>query len=204
MIVDEADFDADRWYGLLSRQRVNVFYTAPTAIRMLQQIGDAAAPMSFPDLRLVASVGEPLDAESVLWANGRFGVPVLDTWWQTETGAIMIANRLDDTIRPGFMGRPVPGIDATLLRRDENGEIVLGPDGDVIEVADASMSGEIALRVGWPSMFRGYLGRDERYRSSFVGLDHQWYRSGDLARRDADGYFWFVGRGDDVIKTAGP
>jgi acetyl-CoA synthetase len=203
MIVDEADFDADRWYGILSRQRVNVFYTAPTAIRMLQRIGDAAAPTSFPDLRLVASVGEPLDAESVLWANRVFGVPVLDTWWQTETGAIMIANRLGDTVRPGSMGLPIPGIDATLLQRDERGELVLGSDGDVCEVTDPAMSGEIALRVGWPSMFRGYLGRDDRYRSSFVGLDHQWYRSGDLARRDADGYFWFVGRGDDVIKTAG-
>jgi acetyl-CoA synthetase len=203
VIVDEADFDADRWYSILVHQQVNVFYTAPTAIRMLQRIGEAAAPTDFPDLRLVASVGEPLDAESVLWATRIFGVPVLDTWWQTETGAIMIANRLGENVRPGSMGRPVPGIEATLLQRDAHGDLVLSPDGDVVEVTDPAASGEIALRVGWPSMFRGYLGREERYRASFVGLDHQWYRSGDLARRDADGYFWFVGRGDDVIKTAG-
>lgn len=203
VIVDEAEFDVDRWYAILRDQRVNVFYTAPTAIRMLQRIGADAAPSAFPDLRLVGSVGEPLDSESVLRANRVFGVPVLDTWWQTETGAIMIANRLGDTVRPGSMGRPVPGIEATLLVRDQDGELVIGADGSVLEVTDPELSGEIALRVAWPSMFRGYLERAERYRSSFVGREGEWYRAGDLARRDGDGYFWFVGRGDDIIKTAG-
>jgi acetyl-CoA synthetase len=203
MIVDEADFDARRWYRILTSQRVNVFYTAPTAIRMLQRIGSDSAPETFPELRLVASVGEPLDAESVLWANSVFGVPVLDTWWQTETGAIMIANREGHVVRPGSMGRAVPGIEATLLERTSDGELVVDDDGAVAEVTDPSEFGEIALRSGWPSMFRGYLGRDEKYRSCFVGRNREWYRSGDLARRDTDGYFWFVGRGDDVIKTAG-
>jgi acetyl-CoA synthetase len=203
MIVDEADFDARRWYQILTSQRVNIFYTAPTAVRMLQRIGAGSAPDVFAHLRVVASVGEPLDAESVLWARRVFGVPVLDTWWQTETGAIMIANRCDEEVRPGSMGRPIPGVEATLLERDADGELALDEHGDVIEVADLTQSGEIALRVGWPSMFRAYLGRDEKYRSCFVGRSGEWYRSGDLARRDADGYFWFVGRGDDVIKTAG-
>jgi acetyl-CoA synthetase len=98
------------------------------------------------------------------------------------------------------MGRPVPGIEATLLQRDETGELLHDDDGHPIEVADPKASGELALRAGWPSMFRGYLDREERYRASFVD---GWYHSGDLARRDADGYYWFVGRGDDVIKTAG-
>jgi acetyl-CoA synthetase len=203
MIVDEADFDAARWYRILRGHRVEVFYTAPTAIRMLARVGEAAAPADFPDLRLVASVGEPLDAESVLWAHRVFGVPVLDTWWQTETGAIMIANRLGAPVRPGSMGRPVPGITATLLERDAEGELVVGPEGEVREAIEPGATGEIALRTGWPSMFRGYLDRDAKYRSCFVGSQGQWYRSGDLARRDDDGYFWFVGRGDDVIKTAG-
>ena len=202
-IVDEAEFDAARWYRILCDQRVDVFYTAPTAIRMLQRVGDDLAPETFPALRLVASVGEPLDAESVLWAQRVFRVPVLDTWWQTETGAIMIANRHDHEVRPGSMGRPVPGITATLLERDHDGELIVGPDGAVREVAEPGTNGEIALRVGWPSMFRGYLDREAKYRSCFVGAEHEWYRSGDLARRDDDGYFWFVGRGDDVIKTAG-
>ena len=202
-IVDEADFDAERWYRILTEQAVDVFYTAPTAIRMLQRVGADAAPDEFGDLRLVASVGEPLDAESVTWASEVFGVPVLDTWWQTETGAIMIANRRDDVVRPGSMGRPVPGIDVALLERDADGDLVLEPDGSLRFVDDPEQSGEIALRVGWPSMFRAYLDRDEKYRSCFVGPDCEWYRSGDLARRDEDGYFWFVGRGDDVIKTAG-
>jgi len=202
-IVDEAEFDAARWYRILRDHRVDVFYTAPTAIRMLERVGESAAPDGFPALRLVASVGEPLDAESVLWARRVFGVPVLDTWWQTETGAIMIANRLDDAVRPGSMGRPVPGITASLLERDREGELVVGPNGEVREVTEPETTGEIALRAGWPSMFRGYLGREAKYRSCFVGVEHEWYRTGDLARRDADGYFWFVGRGDDVIKTAG-
>lgn len=202
-IVDEADFDAERWYRILTSQAVDVFYTAPTALRMLQRVGAQAAPPGFGDLRLVASVGEPLDAESVTWASEVFGVPVLDTWWQTETGAIMIANRRGEIVRPGSMGQPVPGVEVALLERDADGELRLDADGLVRFVDEPAQSGEIALRVGWPSMFRGYLHREDKYRSCFVGRDGEWYRTGDLARRDADGYFWFVGRGDDVIKTAG-
>jgi acetyl-CoA synthetase len=200
-IVDEADFDAERWYHVLERHRVDVFYTAPTAIRMLQRQGaELAEAHDLSALRLVASVGEPLDAESVRWCEQVFGVPVLDTWWQTETGGIMIANYRSQPVRPGSMGRPLPGIEATLLQRTPDGDLVTDSDGSPIRVDDPDASGELALRAGWPSMFRGYLDQDDRYRATFVD---GWYRSGDLARRDADGYYWFVGRGDDVIKTAG-
>ncbi len=200
-IIDEADFDGERWYRILERHRVEVLYTAPTAIRMLQRLGaELPARHDLGALRLVASVGEPLDAEAVRWCQDVFRVPVLDTWWQTETGAIMIANRRTSQVRPGSMGRPVPGIEATLLRRTPDGELVLGPDGRPTEVTSVEESGELAIRAGWPSMCRDYLDQHARYRSAFAD---GWYRSGDLARRDADGYFWFVGRGDDVIKTSG-
>jgi acetyl-CoA synthetase len=200
-IVDEAEFDAARWYRMLERQRVDVFYTAPTAIRMLQRVGaDTAAGYDFSALRLVASVGEPLDAGAVRWCQDVFGVPVVDTWWQTETGGIMIANFRSQEVRPGSMGRPVPGIDVGLLGRTREGELERDANGVVVVVDDPETTGELAIRAGWPSMFRGYLDQEDRYRRSFVD---GWYRSGDLARRDADGYYWFVGRGDDVIKTAG-
>ncbi len=200
-IVDEAEFDADRWYRMLERQHVDVFYTAPTAIRMLERLGaDAADPYEFASLRLVASVGEPLDAESVSWCRDVFGVPVIDTWWQTETGGIMIANFRSQPVRPGSMGRPVPGVEVGLLRRTPDGELELDADGGVLVVDDPDTTGELAIRAGWPSMFRTYLDQEDRYQRCFVD---GWYRSGDLARRDADGYYWFVGRGDDVIKTAG-
>jgi acetyl-CoA synthetase len=200
-IVDEAEFDAERWYHILERHAVDVFYTAPTAIRMLQRAGTGLADgTDLSQLRLMASVGEPLDADAVRWCQRTFGVPVIDTWWQTETGGIMIANRRSQPVRPGSMGRPLPGIEATLLERDADGELVIGADGAPVQVHDPARSGELALRAGWPSMFRTYLDEDERYQRAFVD---GWYRTGDLARRDADGYYWFVGRGDDVIKTSG-
>ena len=200
-IVDEAEFDAQRWYRILERHAVDVFYTAPTAIRMLQRAGDElAADADLSQLRLVASVGEPLDADAVQWCQRTFGVPVIDTWWQTETGGIMISNHRSQPVRPGSMGRPLPGIDVGLLERDAEGALVTDDDGAPVWVTDPEQSGELALRAGWPSMFRTYLDQDERYRRCFVD---GWYRSGDLARRDADGYYWFVGRGDDVIKTSG-
>ena len=146
----------------------------------------------------MASVGEPLNPEAVLWGVDALGLPIHDNWWQTETGGIMIANFAASDIRPGSMGRPLPGIDATILRRDEHGDVIVR-DGARWKPTPGE-EGELALRPGWPSMFRGYLGEDERYRKCFAG---GWYCSGDLATRDADGWFWFVGRGDDVIKSAG-
>ena len=199
-IVDEGDFDAERWYDILEAHRVSVWYTAPTAVRMMMRTSiDAARARRLPALRFIASVGEPLNPEAVRWGLAAFGLPIHDNWWQTETGGIMIANFAATEIRPGSMGRPVPGIEAAILRRDDRGDIVL-VDGEPDVVTEPGVEGELALRRGWPSMFRGYLGQDERYRRCFVG---DWYRSGDLATCDADGYFWFVGRADDVIKSAG-
>ena len=199
-IVDEGEFDAERWYGILRDEGVTVWYTAPTAVRMMMRLGASAArDYMLANLRFIASVGEPLNPEAVRWGLDAFGLPIHDNWWQTETGAIMIANLAAADIRPGSMGRPLPGVEATILRRDEEGRLVRHGD-DVEEVTTPMVEGELALRPGWPSMFRGYLDQEERYRNCFAG---GWYLSGDLAMRDADGYIWFVGRGDDVIKSAG-
>ncbi|MDE3085307.1 MAG: acetate--CoA ligase [Acidobacteriota bacterium] len=199
-IVDEGEFDAERWYETLEREAVTVWYTAPTALRMLMQAGSGAAEgHDLSALRFVASVGEPLNPEVVVWSRDVLGVPAHDNWWQTETGGIMVANYASMDVRPGSMGKPLPGIGATVLRRDDHGKVVLDGEGAAVPAA-AGEEGELALRPGWPSMFRGYLGEEERYRSCFAG---GWYLSGDLARRDEDGYFWFIGRADDVIKSAG-
>ncbi|HEX6320599.1 MAG TPA: acetate--CoA ligase [Burkholderiales bacterium] len=191
-IVDEAEFDAERWYRILQDERVSVWYTAPTAIRMLMKAGvGLAKKFSFPGLRFIASVGEPLNPEAVWWGMEAFGQPIHDNWWQTETGGIMIANTAAMDVKPGSMGKPLPGVQAALVHRVETGISLVEAPGE---------EGELALRAGWPSMFRGYLGQEERYRKCFAG---DWYLTGDLAKRDADGYYWFVGRADDVIKSAG-
>jgi acetyl-CoA synthetase len=191
-IIDEGDFDAERWYRILEEQRVTVWYTAPTAVRMLMRANiEPRGRFDLTPLRLIHSVGEPLNPEAVVWGERSLGLPIHDNWWQTETGGIMIANYAAMEIRPGSMGRSLPGVEAAIVRRvDENTVAMAGPDEE----------GDLALRPGWPSMFRGYLHDEERYRKCFVG---GWYITGDLARRDRDGYFWFVGRGDDIIKTAG-
>ncbi|MBI3059418.1 MAG: acetate--CoA ligase [Deltaproteobacteria bacterium] len=192
-IIDEADFDAERWYGILQEQKVTIWYTAPTAIRMMMKAGtEVIRKYDLSNLRFAASVGEALNPEAVVWGQDAFGLPFHDNWWQTETGGIMIANYAAMEIRPGSMGRPLPGIEAAIVRRHKDGSV------EVIE--EPGKEGELALRPGWPSMFRGYLHEDERYRKCFAG---GWYLTGDLARRDGDGYFWFVGRADDVIKSAG-
>jgi len=196
-LVDREEFDAERWYDLLAAERISVWYTAPTAIRMLMKAGpELARRHAYPDLRFVASVGEPLNPEAVRWGKAVLGLPIHDNWWQTETGGIMIANTPAFDIRPGSMGRALPGVEAAIVEHLEaEGE---PPRVRLLETPDAE--GELALRAGWPSMFRGYLNNDARYRKCFAG---DWYLTGDLARRDADGWFWFVGRTDDVIKSAG-
>jgi len=199
-LVDEGEFDARRWYRTLDEQGVTIWYTAPTAIRMLMRAGTALpGEYDLSRLRFVASVGEPLNPEAVVWGRDALGLTIHDNWWQTETGGIMIANYAACDVHPGSMGRPMPGITATVLARGADGRAAAGPDGSIAEVAPDEL-GELALRPGWPSMFRGYLNDEERYAKCFAG---GWYLSGDLARRDADGWFWFVGRADDVIKSAG-
>ncbi|MFZ5486182.1 MAG: acetate--CoA ligase [Pseudomonadota bacterium] len=192
-IIDEADFDAERWYRILQEQAVSVWYTAPTAIRMLMKSGpELARRYHFPKLRFVASVGEPLNPEAVWWGQEVLGLPIHDNWWQTETGGIMIANLPGLPIKPGSMGVPLPGIEAAIARQREDGSI------ELIEQPDTE--GELVLKRGWPGMLRGYLNNEARFQKCLSG---DWYLSGDLARRDADGYYWFVGRSDDVIKSAG-
>jgi acetyl-CoA synthetase len=192
-IVDEAEFDAERWYRILEEQGVSVWYTAPTAIRMLMKLGtDLPKRFDLSHLRFMASVGEPLNPEAVVWGQEALGRPFHDNWWQTETGGIMIANYQCMDIKPGSMGKPLPGITAGIVERTA--------DGGVNELVAPGSMGELALKRGWPSMMRAYLGDDERYRRCFVG---DWYLTGDLATRDEEGYFWFVGRADDVIKSAG-
>lgn len=192
MIVDEEEFDADRWYRILQNQQVNVWYTAPTAIRMLMKHGpEAVRKHDLSALRFLASVGEPLNPEAVHWGRETIGRPFHDNWWQTETGGIMIANFASMPIKPGSMGRPIPGVEASVVRHGDDG---------IEHIDDADETGELALKTGWPSMFRGYLHEDKRYHKSFAG---DWYLTGDLARRDVDGYYWFIGRADDVIKSSG-
>ena len=181
------------WYGMLATERVSVWYTAPTAIRMMMKLGaEAVRDYDLGALRFMASVGEPLNPEAVLWGVEAFGQPFHDNWWQTETGGIMIANYAALPVKPGSMGLPLPGIEAAIVQR--------GSDGSVTVVDEPMVEGELALKAGWPSMMRGYLHEEERYRKCFAG---PWYLTGDLAKRDADGYFWFVGRADDVIKSSG-
>ncbi len=193
LIVDQAEFDAERWYRILEEQKVTVWYTAPTAIRMLMKAGAGIAKrFDLSSLRLMASVGEPLNPEAVVWGVEAFGKPFHDNWWQTETGGIMISNFLSMDVKPGSMGRPLPGIAAGVVERIEG--------GGVREIGEPMKVGELALRPGWPSMMRAYLNEEERYRKCFRG---GWYLTGDLSMRDEEGYYWFVGRADDVIKSAG-
>ncbi|PSS57909.1 acetate--CoA ligase [Pseudomonas sp. BBP2017] len=190
-VVEGNEFDAERWYRILEGQQVTVWYTAPTAIRLLMKAGAALARSHrFARLRFIASVGEPLNPEAVWWGQEVLGLPIHDNWWQTETGGIMIANTVAMPIKPGSMGKPLPGVEAAIVAREEKGLVFLG-DNKV---------GDLALKQPWPAMFRAYLGQEQRYRQCFVG---EWYLSGDLVRRDADGYYWFIGRSDDVIKSAG-
>ena len=200
LLTDAAEFDAKRWYRLLAENKVTVWYTAPTAIRMLMRYGpELPASHDLSALRFIASVGEPLNPEAVVWGQQTLGLPIHDNWWQTETGAIMIGNFAWMDIRPGSMGRPLPGVTAALLARGEDGRAEV-TGGQVAEITEPGTEGELALRPGWPSMFRGYLHDEQRYKEAFAG---GWYLTGDVARRDADGYYWFVARADDVIKSAG-
>jgi acetyl-CoA synthetase len=187
-LVYEGGFGAGHWYSLIEKYKVTVWYTAPTAIRMLMKAGDDLPKRhDVSSLRYTMSVGEPLNPEAVVWSEKVLGLPFHDNWWQTETGAIMIANYPAMEIRPGSMGRAVPGIEPGII--DDSGNLM--PPGE---------EGNLALRPGWPSMFRVYWNKPELYDSRF---QDGWYISGDRARMDADGYYWFVGRADDVINTAG-
>lgn len=187
-VVYAGRFDPKRWYQILEKYKVSVWYTAPTAIRMLMAAGGKLVKEhDLSALRHMCSVGEPLNPEAIRWAIKTFDKPFHDTWWQTETGAICITNYPGMEIKIGSMGKPVPGVTAAIV--DDNGR-ELSPDKE----------GNIALKPKWPSMMHTIWRRPQKYQSYFKG---GWYISGDRGMRDKDGYFWFIGRADDVIKTAG-
>ncbi|MEX2160150.1 MAG: acetate--CoA ligase [Dehalococcoidia bacterium] len=187
-VIYEGGFSASKWYDVIQKYKVTVWYTAPTAIRMLMKAGDEVPKRyDLSSLRYTMSVGEPLNPEAVVWSDRVLGLPFHDNWWQTETGSIMIANYAIMPIKPGSMGRPMPGIDPAIID-DDGKEVAPGTEGD------------LAVKPGWPSMFRTYWKNEELYNSRFR---NGWYITGDRARMDAEGYFWFVGRSDDVINTAG-
>ncbi len=187
-VVYEGMFSAKQWYRILEQRKVTVWYTAPTAIRMLMKAGDTLpGQFNFSSLRHVCSVGEPLNPEAVMWGEKVLHKSMHDNWWQTETGSIMIANYAIQDIKPGSMGRPFPGITPGIIDEKYN-ELPTGQEGN------------LALRPGWPSMFRAYWEKDELYKSRFR---NGWYITGDRAFKDTDGYFHFIARADDVINTAG-
>ena len=188
--VLDKGFSAENWYRFIEKNRVTVWYSAPTAIRSLMKAGeDIVRKFGLSSLRHLASVGEPLNAEAVIWSEKVYGLPFLDTYWQTETGSMMISNYPGMEIRPGSMGKPFPGIVGTVI------------DAKTYEpIQEPGTIGLIAFRPGWPAMMRGYWNNEETYKSKFK---NGWYIPGDRARLDQDGYFWFVGRDDDVINTGG-
>jgi len=182
-------FDPDRWYKTIQDHKVSIWYTAPTAVRMLMAKGDELpGKYDLSSLRALYSVGEPLNPEGVKWALEVFDVkPFHDTWWQTETGSILITNFPEMPIKPGSMGKPLPGIEAAIV--DEKGAVL--PHGE---------EGSLVIRPGWPSMMTQIWKNPAKYNEY---MRNGWYYTGDTAQIDKDGYFWYVGRADDVIKTAG-
>jgi acetyl-CoA synthetase len=186
----EAGFSAEAWYKFIEKYKVTVWYSAPTAIRSLMKAGDEIIKKhDLSSLRLLASVGEPLNSEAVVWSERVFGKAFLDTYFQTETGSIMITNFPGMKIKPGSMGKPFPGITATIL--DPKTYTPYPETGKI---------GLIAIKPGWPAMLRTYWNNDETYQKKFK---NGWYMTGDRASLDKEGYFWFVGRDDDIINTGG-
>jgi acetyl-CoA synthetase len=186
----DAGFSADAWYSFIEKQKITVWYSAPTAIRSLMKAGDEIVKQrDLSSLRHILSVGEPLNSEAVVWSEKVFGMPFLDTYWQTETGSMMITNFPGMKVKPGSMGKPFPGITATILDQNE-----------YVPVKGSGTIGLIAFQPGWPSMMRTYWNNEETYKGKFK---NGWYLSGDRASIDSEGYFWFVGRDDDVINTGG-
>lgn len=192
-LVYAGRFSPAKWYDLIQEYKVNVWYTAPTAVRMLASKGlNLVKKYDLSSLRYLASVGEPLNPEAVYWGQKAFGLPFHDIYWQTETGGIIITNFPALAIKPGSMGKPMPGIKADIIDNKGN------PVG-------INKEGEIAVKPGWPSMMTKIWRRPKKYQSYFLtnAKGQKWYLTGDKGFKDKDGYFWFIGRSDDVIKTAG-
>jgi len=188
--VLDTGFSATSWYEFIQKNKVSNWYSAPTAIRSLMKAGEELVKkFNLSSLRYLSSVGEPLNAEAVIWSEKVYGKAFHDTYWQTETGSIMIGNFPEMKIKPGSMGKPFPGIVGTIV------------DTEIYEeIKETGKIGLIAFKPGWPSMMRTYWKNEETYKSKFK---NGWYIPGDRAYIDQDGYFWFVGRDDDVINTGG-
>jgi len=187
-IVVGGRFNPDFWYSVIAKYGVTVWYSAPTAFRMLMGAGaEVADKYDLSSLRHVLSVGEPLNPEVIRWGQESFNQRIHDTWWMTETGAMMICNYKSMDIKPGSMGKPIPGVKAAII--DDQGK----------ELPPFRM-GNLALKTPWPSMMRSIWNNQQKYESYFWD---EWYVSGDSAYMDDEGYFWFQGRVDDVIMTAG-
>jgi acetyl-CoA synthetase len=187
--------EPDRFWAMIERHRVNIFYTAPTAIRAFIKWGDQwPAKHDLSSLRLLGTVGEPINPEAWMWYReviGKERCPIVDTWWQTETGAIAITPIPGaTTTTPGSATLPFPGIDADVMTRD--GKPVA-----------ANQGGYLVIKRPWPSMLRTIWGDDERYKQQYWSQIEGIYFAGDGARRDNDGYFWIMGRIDDVINVSG-
>lgn len=188
--VLDAGFSAHAWYKFIEKYRISMWYSSPTAIRSLMKAGDELIrSFDLSSLRHLASVGEPLNPEAVIWSERVFGLSFHDTYWQTETGSIMISNLPGLKIKPGSMGKPFPGITGIILDQD-----TFKP------IEEANKIGLIAFKPGWPAMMRGYWNNEETYKKKFI---NGWYLTGDRGSIDNEGYFWFVGRDDDVINTGG-
>lgn len=188
--VLDSGFSAQAWYRFAEKNRVTVWYSAPTAIRSLMKAGDEIIKsFDLSSLRHLASVGEPLNSEAVIWSEKVFGKPFHDTFWQTETGSIMITNFPGMKIKPGSMGRTFPGITGTVL-----------DPATYQPYNEHGRAGLIGFKPGWPAMMRAYWNNEEKYREKFI---NGWYLSGDRASIDNEGYYWFIGRDDDVINTGG-
>ncbi|MCP3762464.1 acetate--CoA ligase [Domibacillus sp. A3M-37] len=182
-------FSPEAWYGTIEEYKVTVWYSAPTAFRMLMGAGDEIVKkFDLSSLRHILSVGEPLNPEVVRWGKKVFDLRIHDTWWMTETGAQVICNYPAMDIRPGSMGKPIPGVEAAIVD-DQGNEL------------PPNRMGNLAIKKGWPSMMATIWNNEAKYESYFMPGD--WYVSGDSAYMDEDGYFWFQGRVDDVIMTAG-
>jgi acetyl-CoA synthetase len=189
--------DAGRFWKICQDQGVSIFYTAPTAIRALMKLGDEIpARYDLSRLRLLGSVGEPINPEAWMWYHrviGRGRCPIVDTWWQTETGVILISPLPGVTpTKPGSCTLPLPGIEADIV--DERGQSVTRPDA----------GGYLVIRKPWPAMLRTIWGNNARYLAAYwEKFDGRFYVAGDSAHRDKDGYFWIMGRIDDVLNVAG-
>lgn len=181
-------FSPENWYKILQDHKVTVWYTAPTAVRMLMGSGVSVEQFDLSHLRHLLSVGEPLNPEAVKWSMDVFKLPFHDNWWQTETGSICISNYPCMDIKPGSMGKPFPGVKAAII--DESGkELPVNKEGNLALKPETVFS---LLKQIW--------GNPKRFQEYF---SNGWYLSGDRAYKDQDGYFWFVGRADDVINTSG-